>query len=363
MKKIIVLLLCLLCILFISACNKNNYNNKEKNEYKNVYQLLYNDTKYENDKVYRTIDSTDVHFGKYIINKDDSSLTFVSLTETVFLADVKIKIYFPKKISDKYYFEYEGYVTHITSDDLFIKREYTEEDLVIVKGDIPNTVNMKSKASDLIINYKNELADKNQDNLKDACFFILRALEVFNYELNNNGSSLYSIGFRNWKESRILDDNAFYYEEKEDKIYITGFKASDYGKYRDSLIFPSKINNKDVVYVGLNNNNNEDEDYFIKNVQIIKISDGIEGINEYGFSNCTSLNEIHIPTSLKAIKTLAFNNCKYLGYIIIPSDVIEMGYDVFHDCRTVIYCQIDEQPDSWDKNWNLNECEVIWGYR
>ena len=216
----------------------------------------------------------------------------------------------------------------------------------------------------LSINYKSEHVDDYSNILKLLPFSIVHILEVYNDELKEIGSSLYSIGFNNWKETRILDDNAFYYEEKDGKIYITGFNASEYGKYRDSLIFPTKINNKDVLYVGLNcNTNNEDEDYFNKNVQIIKIPDGIEGINAYAFSNCTSLNEIHITSSLKSIKAFAFNNCRWLSTIIIPESVIEMGYDVFHDCRIRVYCQMDEMPESWDNDWNLQGCEVVWGYR
>lgn len=64
----------------------------------------------------------------------------------------------------------------------------------------------------------------------------------------------------------------------------------------------------------------------------------VTGIGASAFSGCTSLIKITIPKSIENIGQNAFLNCLAL----------------------IIYCETEVQPSGWDKNWNVEECPVIW---
>ena len=351
MKKYWLFLLLLLIMLFIVSCKDDtHYSFMEEAEYEESYQKIYNDNKYLNNESYRIINNNSDYDGYYTINKEDTNIVFIYTGSSTYLTNEKLKIIFPNKIADNYIFEYESYLSN---------------KFMSVKGKIPYILCMESTSGDLIIDYKNDLVSSYPDCMALIFLRITLSLEIYNEELNKNNSSLYSIGFYKWLETQPLDDNAFRYEEKDNKIYIKGYNAISYGKYRETLIFPSTINNKEVVEVALDTTTYDmREDYFNKNVKRIIISDGIESIKTSGFFGASSLEEIILSNSLKTIGMMAFTNCKKLKKIVIPSSVIKMEFDVFHGCDNLtIYCQAKSKPSGWDDLWNNQNNPVVWGYR
>lgn len=67
---------------------------------------------------------------------------------------------------------------------------------------------------------------------------------------------------------------------------------------------------------------------------------------------------------LEIIGESAFEGCINLETIVIPKSVTKIGKNAFKNCdKLTIYCEIDKQPDTWDKNWNPNNRPVIWEYK
>ena len=67
-------------------------------------------------------------------------------------------------------------------------------------------------------------------------------------------------------------------------------------------------------------------------IENVIISDGITGIGEYAFRDCTSLKSITIPNSVKKIGDNAFYGCKALEVITIPRSVTYIGKSAFDYC-------------------------------
>lgn len=64
----------------------------------------------------------------------------------------------------------------------------------------------------------------------------------------------------------------------------------------------------------------------------IIIPDGVTGIGDYAFYNCSSLSDIHIPTGVTSIGQGVFYNCSSLTSIDIPGSVKKMEENIFVDC-------------------------------
>ena len=59
------------------------------------------------------------------------------------------------------------------------------------------------------------------------------------------------------------------------------------------------------------------------------IEDGVTGIGEYAFNNCTNLTRVIIPDSVISIGESAFKNCTNLRNIDIPDSVTDIDYNAF----------------------------------
>jgi|GEM_PF-1366637 len=62
------------------------------------------------------------------------------------------------------------------------------------------------------------------------------------------------------------------------------------------------------------------------------IPDMITYIQDFGFSDCTSLEKVTIPDSITMIGSYAFSGCTGLKEITIPDSVIVIGYETFSGC-------------------------------
>ena len=62
----------------------------------------------------------------------------------------------------------------------------------------------------------------------------------------------------------------------------------------------------------------------------------VKTIGSYAFRNCTSLENIKLPSTLLSIQSSAFNGCSSLKSIIIPDSVTSISQSVFANCTSLI---------------------------
>ena len=67
----------------------------------------------------------------------------------------------------------------------------------------------------------------------------------------------------------------------------------------------------------------------------LTLPSGITQINQYAFSDCSSLKSITIPNSVKSIGDWAFDKCNSLTSIIIPGSVTSIGDRAFYSCSNL----------------------------
>ena len=69
-----------------------------------------------------------------------------------------------------------------------------------------------------------------------------------------------------------------------------------------------------------------------KKITSVVIPEGVETIEAYAFSSCTSLNSVTLPNTIKKIGEHAFEICKYLTNITIPEGVETIEAYAFYGC-------------------------------
>lgn len=90
----------------------------------------------------------------------------------------------------------------------------------------------------------------------------------------------------------------------------------------------------------------------------------------YGVKECNKdAMEITIPYFYESKEVLsildkAFYDCSSLISIVIPINIVSIGARAFSDCKSLksIYCETENQPNSWNSEWNYLNCPVVWGY-
>jgi len=75
----------------------------------------------------------------------------------------------------------------------------------------------------------------------------------------------------------------------------------------------------------------------------VEFHDGLEVIEEWAFSYCTSLREILFPPSVRAIKYAAFYGCSRLTTVTLGDGLEEIGECAFERCRSLV--RIDIPPN------------------
>ena len=65
------------------------------------------------------------------------------------------------------------------------------------------------------------------------------------------------------------------------------------------------------------------------------LPDNVKQINNYAFTNCSSLTSISIPDSVSSIGIEAFWYCNNLTSVIIPESVSEIGARAFYNCKSL----------------------------
>lgn len=72
-----------------------------------------------------------------------------------------------------------------------------------------------------------------------------------------------------------------------------------------------------------------------RNVESVKIEDGVKEITPGAFEGCKLLRSVTIPGSVKRISTYAFCGCKSLTSISIPDSVTEIEHNAFDECTSL----------------------------
>ena len=101
----------------------------------------------------------------------------------------------------------------------------------------------------------------------------------------------------------------------------------------------------------------------------LSIPSSVKYIYGNAFKNCSSLTTVIIPSSVTTVASFAFSDCTGLTTVYVPHTVTEMGYHAFEHCTNVtVYCAVSKAPEGWDGDWNLSFNEdktvaikVVWG--
>jgi hypothetical protein len=83
-------------------------------------------------------------------------------------------------------------------------------------------------------------------------------------------------------------------------------------------------------------------------------------MGSYAFASCTSLTTVNFP-KVTSIGTGAFEGWSNLKSVILYEGVINIGENAFKGCNCIIYYKCDSIPETWNKNWNPDNCIVICG--
>lgn len=100
---------------------------------------------------------------------------------------------------------------------------------------------------------------------------------------------------------------------------------------------------------------------FSDNLEEVCIPNAVTEIGEGAFYMCLSLKKVEFKENsmLKSIGKEAFFNCKALTSIYIPNSVINVAEDVFEGCKPVIYCEAEDEPDTWSDRWSGSGV-IVW---
>ena len=72
----------------------------------------------------------------------------------------------------------------------------------------------------------------------------------------------------------------------------------------------------------------------------VEISTSVTVINDYTFSNCTTLTSVSIPNSVTSIGNSALSGCTGLEYVTIPNSVTSIGNGALYGCTGLEYVTI-----------------------
>lgn len=67
----------------------------------------------------------------------------------------------------------------------------------------------------------------------------------------------------------------------------------------------------------------------------VRVKEGIERINSYAFSDCSSITEIELPQSITDIRDYAFSECSSLESLILPDNIKQISYKTFYRCLSL----------------------------
>ena len=105
--------------------------------------------------------------------------------------------------------------------------------------------------------------------------------------------------------------------------------------------------------------------YYAKNLYLngtlvkdLVIPNGVTKINDYAFSNCSSLTSATIPNSVTSIGTYSFYGCSSMTSITIPNGVTSIGSSAFYGCSSMTAVTIPSSITTIESN-AFNGCSSL----
>ncbi|MDE5771140.1 MAG: leucine-rich repeat protein [Ruminococcus sp.] len=135
-----------------------------------------------------------------------------------------------------------------------------------------------------------------------------------------------------------IGDYAFYGCSSLTSVTVSdSVKSIGYGAFYDTLWLEEKQEENPLVII---NNIVIDGQ---KCSDDVVIPDGVTSIEDYAFSDCSSLTSVTIPDSVTSIGAAAFDDCSNLTSVTIPDSVTSIGINAFNRCSSLTSVTI---PDS-----------------
>ncbi len=112
------------------------------------------------------------------------------------------------------------------------------------------------------------------------------------------------------------------------------------------LVIPSEYEGKPVKAIGDHAfcKYDQDKQQYIGNDNItsVVVSEGIEQIGQSAFYNCSSLQNIQLPTTLRSLGQGAFRDCTALVEVTVPQEVSEIPLYTFDGCTNLLAVHLSD---------------------
>ncbi len=128
-------------------------------------------------------------------------------------------------------------------------------------------------------------------------------------------------------ENAVTEDGLVYtnsYIGDETKSRIIGYQGT-----AENLIIPSEIDGKKIVSIDLRNNLHPEI------VKSITISEGINSIGSYCFTDFSNLNRVALPDTVDYIGSFAFDGCGKLETVKLPVNLTQVNVCTFQNCSSL----------------------------
>ena len=83
-----------------------------------------------------------------------------------------------------------------------------------------------------------------------------------------------------------------------------------------------------------------------KELKVVSMPDGIDGIGPSAFYKCEQLNGVYVPNSVLSVGDAAFRGCKKLRRIAVGNRVLNFGTSAFADCSMLLSVDRFSQSDA-----------------
>ncbi|MBR5715382.1 MAG: leucine-rich repeat protein [Bacteroidales bacterium] len=91
----------------------------------------------------------------------------------------------------------------------------------------------------------------------------------------------------------------------------------------------------------------EDKAYLADTIiQALSVSEGVERLSSYSFSQCANLLTVSLPLSLKTMGRNVFEGCYSLQHIILPPGINRLPNQAFTECRSLMAINFPEGLES-----------------
>ena len=218
---------------------------------------------------------------------------------------------------------------------------------------MPPSYDKYNKNIDEYVDFKNEVSIfLGETEYRKPLIYEMKNYEDAKYIYNKYLST-------SFKESVKLTDNIVYTDGCFENMLLGNYYQDDDNILTlDGKSLLTKLSNEEILYLpDVKEIKLEAFSYYTLLKQVY-MPQNLEIIGHGSFSECRSLEKIHFNNSIKEIRGNAFFNCVSLKDVVIPSSVENIEYFAFTHGN--IYCEVEEQPSGWEKNFAGWQSKVYW---